>query len=145
MQLPTRLLWLLLASACGCSYHETNIPSGTSTPVSAWPTNWSSLLGQTVTVEGTAEALKVGPYLVSNGQGGIWIDGLDSWPAECFSGDQGKRLRVTGTVIQKDDLPVFVLKPGELVPAGIPVRSEEEREKAKWRFLLTRAKWTVLD
>jgi hypothetical protein len=60
-------------------------------------------------------------------------------------GEQGKRLRVTGTVIRKGDLPVFVQKPGEPPRAGIPVASEEEREKAKWRYLLKDAKWTELD
>ncbi len=111
----------------------------------AWPKDWSGHVGQTVTLEGRAVDAKIGALL--QGQGGaIWIDGLDSWPEGFYSGgDQGKRLRVTGTVIKKDDLPVIVQKPGELPRAGIPVQSEEELERAKWRYLLKDAKWTVLE
>jgi hypothetical protein len=60
-------------------------------------------------------------------------------------GDKGKRLRVSGTVIKKDDMPVFIQKPGEAPSAGIPVHSEEELKKAKWRYLLKDAKWTILE
>jgi hypothetical protein len=40
---------------------------------------------------------------------------------------------------------VFVWKPGDPQRAGMPVASEEELEKQKWRYLLAGAKWTVLD
>jgi len=111
----------------------------------AWPNDWSGLLGQTVTLEGTAENRKVGGFLSGPSGYGIWIDAPHHWPEACFSGAQGKRLRVTGTVIQRSDLPVFVARPGEPAVAGIPVQSEEERNRAKWRFLLTGVHWTVLE
>jgi hypothetical protein len=98
-----------------------------------------------MTLEGTAADAKLGALLQGK-EGLIWIEGLESWPEGFYSGgDQGKRLRVTGTVIRKDDLPVFVQKPGEPPGAAIPVASEEEREKAKRRYLLKDAKWTELD
>jgi hypothetical protein len=98
-----------------------------------------------VTLEGTAANAKLGALLQGKDDA-IWIDGLDSWPDGFYAGgDQGKRLRVTGTVIRKDDVPVFVQKPGEPPRAGIPVGSEEELEKARWRYLLADAKWTVVD
>jgi hypothetical protein len=110
-----------------------------------WPNDWSGHVGRTVTLEGTAADAKLGALLQGK-DSAIWIDGLDSWP-EGFSsgGDRGKRLRVTGRLIKNDDLPVFVPRPGEAPQAGIPVTSEEEREKAKWRYLLKDAKWTVLE
>jgi hypothetical protein len=113
-----------------------------------WPKDWSKHLGETVTVEGTAANLKLGALLQGDGEW-IWLEGM-SWPNGLYGGgDKGKRVRVTGTVIKNDDLPVFVVnpgwKPGELVPQGMSVRSEEELRKAKWRFLLRDAKWTVLE
>jgi hypothetical protein len=42
-------------------------------------------------------------------------------------------------------MPVFIQRPGEPVLAGIPVSSEEELEKSKWRYLLKDAKWNVLE
>jgi hypothetical protein len=151
MRSATGLLWFCLGSVCGCSQYDTTSPnsptnSGAPAHVMAWPKDWSKHLGQTVTVDGTAENHKIGAFLVSKGEGGIYIDGLHSWPEGFYSGgDQGKRLRVTGTVIKKDDVPVFVPKPGQPVPCGVPVESEEELESAKWRYLLTGATWTVLE
>jgi hypothetical protein len=112
----------------------------------AWPKDWSKHLGQTVTLEGTAANAKLGALLLAGDGESIWIDGLDQWPEGFYSGgSKGKRVRVTGTVIKRDDMPVFVQKPGEPLREGIPVQSEEELEKAKWRFLLKDAKWTVLE
>jgi hypothetical protein len=114
-------------------------------PVSAtWPKDWSKVLGQTVTLEGTAANAMMGALLLGDGNA-IWIDGKDAWPAGFYEGgDKGKRLRVTGVVIKRDDVPAFVEKPGEGAKQGVPVKSEEELEKAKWRFLLKNATWTTL-
>ena len=110
-----------------------------------WPEDWSVLLGQTVTLEGRAGNAKLGALLESDGRI-LWIDGLNNWPEGFYPGDgQGKRLRVTGTVIKRDDMPVFVQEPGGPVKAGIPVRSKADLERARGRFLLTDVRWTVLD
>jgi hypothetical protein len=140
-------LCLLIANACGCSQHQPVSPSAPDQRerVIAWPKEWSEYVGQTVTVEGTAANAKLGAFLLGK-QESIWIEGLDAWPEGFYSGgDQGKRVRVMGTVIRKDDVPVFVQKPGVPLPQGIPVASEEEREKAKWRYLLKDARWSVLE
>jgi hypothetical protein len=147
MRVSTVSFCLALAAATGCAPYQNASPSDRQADdrAMAWPKDWSEHLGQTVTLEGAAHNLKLGALLVGDA-GRIWIDGLDEWPAGYYSGgDQGKRLRVTGTVIKRDDMPAFVQKPGELPRAGIPVQSDEELEKAKWRFLLKDAKWTVLD
>ena len=147
MRLFIGWLCLLLANLCGCSQHQTSSSANLegSVRVIEWPNDWSGHVGQTVTLEGMAANAKLGAVLKGK-QGAIWIDGLDSWPEGYYSGgDQGKHLRVTGTVIKKDDMPVFVQKPGEVPPAGIPVASEAEREKSKWRYLLKDAKWDDLE
>jgi hypothetical protein len=111
----------------------------------AWPRDLSKHLGKTITLEGTAANAKFGALLKGDG-GEIWIDGLEKWAEGiCAAEGKGKRLWVRGTVIQRDDLPASVEKPGEPAKAGIPVRSEKEQEQAKRRYLLKDAKWTVLD
>jgi len=113
--------------------------------IMAWPKDWSDHLGQTVTVEGAAIDCQLGA-LVQGVGGAIWIDGLDSWPYGFYTGgDDSKHVRVTGTVIKKNDVPVFVQKPGDPPRGGIPVNSEQEAEKLRWRYLLQRATWTVLE
>src|SRR5580765_6347328 len=107
MRIVIGLLSLLVAGAIGCSQPET---AGPSIPdpregVTAWPKDWSGHLGQTVTLEGTAADAKLGALLQGK-EDVIWIEALEAWPEGLYSGgDRGKRLRVTGTVIRKDDLP----------------------------------------
>lgn len=148
-RLAAGAVWLgfLLASMVGCSQPRTPSPSNPGLPdrAHAWPKEWSDHLGQTLILEGTAINAKSGALLQGKG-GAVWIDGLDAWPEGFYAGgDQGKRLRVTGTVIKRADLPVFVPRMGDMPRAGIPVQSEEELEKAKWRYLLKEARWTVLE
>jgi hypothetical protein len=106
-----------------------------------WPKDWSGHVGKLVTIEGVAINQKVGAALSGDGES-IFIDGLDSWPdGYYFGGDRGKRLRVTGTVIERHDLPIFVPKKGELPPGGIPVPEGTDLHKASQRFLIQNAKW----
>ena len=109
-----------------------------------WRERWK--VGETVTLEGRALDEKVGAVLV-NGDRSIYIDGLDRWPAGFYrGGSDGKRVRVTGQVIEKSDLPVFVASStGGLQKAGIPVQSEEQVAAARLRWLLTGAKWEPLE
>jgi hypothetical protein len=110
-----------------------------------WPKDWTPYLGKPVVLEGVAVDDELGAVL--QGQGGaIWIDGLSSWPEGLYlGGDRGKPLRVTGTVIERFDLPVFVPKDGEPTPSGIPVREGTDLHEASRRFLLRGARWSVLE
>lgn len=94
-----------------------------------------------VTVEGSAETWKLGAFLAAKPEG-LWIDGLRDWP----DGVAGKRVRVTGRVVERSDLPVVVQPPpGAPIPQGIPVDPGTDVERARHRFLLADAKWTVID
>jgi hypothetical protein len=53
-------------------------------------------------------------------------------------------VRVTGTVIERNDLPAFVPRPNEPLMQGIPVASESELPRARHRYLLANASWTVV-
>lgn len=112
----------------------------------ATPEGWEGMLGTRVTIEGAAADEKLGAVLVLDDGGVLWIDGLDAWPEGYYEGgDRGKRLRVTGTLIRRDDLPVFVSVPGEPQRAGIPVATEAEAARARVRYLLADAVWESVD
>ena len=103
-----------------------------------WPDGWSAYLGLRVRVEGRAENAKSGALLTGDGPE-IWIDGLQEWPADV---PRGTRVQVTGTVIARADLPVFVDEPGSLPRTGIPVPPGTDLDRAARRFLLTDIRWT---
>ncbi len=121
-----------------------------------WPDDWSKVIGQKVTVDGWAAEAKLGSELYEDKElrkGSVWIDG-NGWPGGFYSGPgTSKHVLVTGTVIKRDDMPVFLAVRGAWPPmevgggirAGVPVYSQEELERRKWRFLLKDAVWTVID
>jgi hypothetical protein len=98
-----------------------------------------ALVGKKVVLEGTAANAKMGALLLTR-EDQVWIDGLGFWSGEV----NGKRIRVEGTIIKRDDMPVFVYRPGELISQGCPVRTEAERERLKRRYLVKGARWAVL-
>lgn len=102
--------------------------------------SWKAILGQEITVEGLAAEAKLGPMLI-NDTLSIWID-LPQWDPSAL----GKRVRVTGTVIERSDVPVFVHDPKDPnTPAGIPVPKGTDLKEAAKRFLLSKVKWTLID
>jgi hypothetical protein len=135
---------LFFAGACGP--YRARSPIVVPPPLcDEWPADWAAMVGQTVTLEGRAADAKQGALLVGE-KGAVWIDGLDAWPAGYYrGGDDGVRLRVTGKVISRDDVPVVVQRPGELPMQGIPVASEEEAKRQRRRYLLAEAKWLPLE
>lgn len=122
---------LLLLAACAPE---------TPPPPEPAPSPWEAALGRELTVEGVARRAKLGP-MVETGGGGIWIDGPHGfWP----EGVVGRRVKVTGTVVRKDDLPVFIPRPGEPMKAGIPVPEGTDLEEARIRYLLASPRWERL-
>ena len=96
-------------------------------------------LGQQVTLEGTAEARKLGAVLRGR-DFDVWIDPLQDWPRDYV----GQRVRVTGILEERHDLPVFIQKPGEPVAGGIPVPQGTDLHQASRRFVVRDAKWSLI-
>jgi hypothetical protein len=96
-------------------------------------------LGQQVTLEGTAEARKLGAVLRGR-DFDVWIDPLQDWPRDYV----GQRVRVTGILEERHDLPVFIQKPGEPVAGGIPVPQGTDLHQASRRFVVREAKWSLI-
>jgi hypothetical protein len=93
-----------------------------------------------VTVVGTARNAKLGAVLDTKGDL-LWIDGLESWPDALH----GKRVRVTGRVVVRRDLPVFVRVPGEPEKTGIPVPEGTDVNEASSRRVVTGARWEIAE
>ena len=83
-------------------------------------------------LEGVAEARKLGAALRGAGFE-VWIDRMDEWPA----GAAGRKVRVTGVLEERHDLPVHIQKAGEPPAAGIPVPEGTDLRQASrrsWRI-----------
>ena len=132
-----RVLVSILAALTVASCGKPTVPA----PSKAAPFPLEARLGHVVTVEGIPEDAKLGALLMIGGARTVWIDGLDAWPPEL----RGKVVEVTGKVIQRSDLPVFVHQDGQPERAGIPVSPGTDLEQARRRFLLTAARWKVVE
>lgn len=97
-------------------------------------------LGQPVSLQGVAESRKLGAALRGNGFE-VWIDRLDEWP----SGAAGRKVRVTGVLEERHDLPVYIQKAGEPPAAGIPVPEGTDLRQASRRYVVREAKWSLIE
>ena len=101
-------------------------------------------VGKVVTLKGRAENAKLGAILVGE-DFSVWIDGLDRWPEEFFQGGGWRRVKVTGTVIEKYDLPVFIPQENDLMITGMPVPKGTDLHEASRRYLLKDSTWEIID
>lgn len=111
---------------------------------------WSPLLNNEVTLIGEAKNSKLGALLaIRKDSIVIWIDGIRSWPIDYAMDENNfETLEVTGTLIEKYDLPIFrkkELSSGEIQRSGIPVRYGINLKLASHRFLLKDATWIIID
>lgn len=105
----------------------------------------NDLIEKKITITGTAINGKLGAMLITEDRTSIWIEGIDSWPAGYYlGGDNGKTLKVTGTLIEKYDLPVFIYKEDESPKSGIPVPEGTDLKEASRRYLLKNADWKII-
>jgi hypothetical protein len=98
---------------------------------------WESRLGGQVDAEGVTENLKAGTAV-----GGLWIDG------GIPEGLEGKKVRVTGRLIRRNDLPVFrreAQRDFGMGPAGIPVPEGVDLERARRRYLIADPVWKKIE
>lgn len=95
-------------------------------------------IGKNITVTGQTVNMKLGAVLITENGENIWMDGMDSWPDGYYINDSDlKTVEVTGTVIEKNDLPVFIPNESDpLLQQGIPEPKGIDLEKASHRYLL---------
>ncbi|EDM25268.1 hypothetical protein LNTAR_24853 [Lentisphaera araneosa HTCC2155] len=88
--------------------------------------NLDMYLNQKVSFSGTIERWKLG-NAISNSTSTIWIEGEINF----------EDIKVTGTLIKKYDLPVFIMeKDMKAVPAGIPVEPGTDLKEASKRYII---------
>ena len=108
-------------------------------------------VGRTVTLTGIAESRKNGPALVTQ-DGVVWMEALkgsdgravSDWPTNLT----GKRVRATGTLVRRGDLPVLSREQSRSDPTlqGIPSdwpEGSRELKEARQRFLLQNVAFEV--
>ncbi len=104
-----------------------------------------NLVGKKITIEGKSKNAKMGALISIADSVTIWIDDLEMWPDDYYLGEENcKTVRVTGELIAKDDLPVFIHKEGEPWKQGIPVPEGTDLKAASRRYLLKDAEWKVI-
>ncbi|MDP1660481.1 MAG: hypothetical protein Q8L55_01075 [Phycisphaerales bacterium] len=98
-------------------------------------------VGRTVTVEGKAENRKVGSCVEGAGKS-WWVYQVETHWSQSV---RGRRVRVTGVVRERSDLPVFIPKEGAWEQAGIPLPPGSDLEAARKRLVIADATWQLLD
>ncbi|MGG5208613.1 hypothetical protein ACQWU4_06665 [Chryseobacterium sp. MIQD13] len=101
-------------------------------------------IGKSITVTGQTINMKLGALLITENGESIWMEGMDSWPDGYYvSESETKTVKVTGTLTEKSDLPVFIAN-DSTIQQGIPQPEGTDLEKAGNRYLLKDYKYTVL-
>ena len=105
---------------------------------------WKDQLGKRIAVTGEAHNAKMGALVVGDGFS-IWVDlPNDAWPDGLYHGnDEGEMVLVTGTVVQRADVPVFIPKEGEPMKQGVTVPPGTDLEEASKRYILENVTWKL--
>ncbi|MCI3937197.1 hypothetical protein MQX03_08290 [Chryseobacterium aahli] len=103
------------------------------------------LLGKNVTFIGKTVNMKLGAALIlENGQR-IWMDEMHSWPDGFYTEKETKSAKVTGVLIERHDLPVFVPNENDsIMQQGIPAPKDTDLKEASHRYLFTKYKWNEI-
>ncbi len=127
---------LFIATSCSPEFSIDN-PSKEAFP---------KLLGNKITIKGKATNAKLGATLTTENDNIIvWIDEMQSWPKGFYQRDKSKTLIVTGTLIEKYDLPVFISNDDPRTnPSGIPVPKGTDLKEASNRYLLKDINWKIV-
>jgi hypothetical protein len=101
-------------------------------------------VGKKVTLIGKTVNMKLGAVLVlENGQR-IWMDEMESWPNGFYTEKESKSVQVTGVLIERYDLPVFVPSNDSIVKQGIPVPKGTDLKEASHRYLMKNYDWNEI-
>ncbi|KFF01685.1 hypothetical protein [Chryseobacterium luteum] len=105
-------------------------------------------IGKSITVTGKTVNMKLGAVLISENGESIWMDGLDSWPDGYYVKDDDlntKTVKVTGTIIEESDLPVFIPNENDsIIQQGIPKPKGSDLQQASHRYLLKDYKYSII-
>lgn len=101
-------------------------------------------IGKRITITGQTINMKLGALLITENGESIWMEGMDSWPDGYYvSKSETKTVKVIGILIEKNDLPVFIIS-DSTIQQGIPQPEKTNLEKSGNRYFLKDYKYTVL-
>ncbi|KMQ62378.1 hypothetical protein ACM40_08765 [Chryseobacterium sp. BLS98] len=101
-------------------------------------------IGKRITVTGQTINMKLGALLITENGESIWMEGMDSWPDGYYVNEsETKTVKVTGTLTEKNDLPVFIAS-DSTIQQGMPQPEGTDLETAGNRYLLKDYQYTVL-
>lgn len=107
--------------------------------------NLKNFVGKRITIIGKTVNMKLGAVLVLDNGQRIWMKDMESWPNDYYFGLDDKKtktVKVTGILIEKNDLPVFIPKKNDsIIQQGIQMPEETDLKEASKRFLLKNYKW----
>ena len=102
------------------------------------PDYFAKHVGETITVRGTGSYQKIG-FSLGSLDGAVY---LDLEPKENL---QGRHMIVTGRLVEKFDLPVFIPDPTKEAIQGIPVPAGTDLHKASRRLVLENPQIEIID
>lgn len=111
--------------------------------------NLNRLVGKKITLIGKSENEKIGATLKLSNKKRIYIENFHSWPNNySFGNEKSKTVKVTGILIERNDLPVFISDDNydgkSIIQQGIPVPKRTDLKKISHRFLLKDVTWKIL-
>lgn len=140
----TLLLFLLLIVACS----TTNTTQKEKSTAIENPSDeiLKKYIGKKIIVIGKSVNMKLGAALLLENGNRIWIDKMEGWPIDFYPDeDNAKTLKVTGVLIEENDLPIFVQNENaRIAQQGIPVPNGTNLNEASKRFLLKKATWSII-
>lgn len=135
-----QVLWI-----CGCS---ATMQSGNDTGVrieKPKEEDLKPLIGKKITVTGKTVNVKLGAQLILEGGAIIWMDGMEGWPVGFYEYEmQAKTVKVTGVLIEKHDLPVFIGDENGAIQQGMPIPEGTGIKEASQRYVLKKYKWVAI-
>ena len=146
-----KLIASFVLAACLIGCNQDASPTSNGTPTTNYDKtgnsieiagDWEKHIGTKVTVTGKALNRKIGAYVQTRREG-IYVDLPQThWPNDLyFGGDNGETITVTGTVVERNDLPVFAPDPNRLPIQGVPVPQGTNLEDASKRYILESVSW----
>jgi hypothetical protein len=116
------LLQILLIGACSTPSDVINLKN----------VDLKEFVGRKITIVGKTVNMKLGA-------------GMDSWPQGYYTEKESKSAQVTGILIERYDLPVFIPSSNDsTIMQGISVPKGTDIKEAKHRYIITRYTWNEI-
>ena len=137
------ILLLQVFCICGCSNSKKVQNDNSKIIENLKEENLKTLVGKKITIIGKTVNVKDGSILIVEDEINIWMDEMESWPDGFYNSEEDtKTLKVTGILIERNDLPVYI--PDENTPIyqqAMPFSKGADLKKESHRYLLKDYKW----